>query len=216
MSTAPVIASGQAVVLPGTDWRTYSRLLRVFAERPAVRLTYDRGMLEIMSPLREHERDVRLLDRFVVVLTEELNLPLDAGGATTLRRRRKRKGLEADNCYWIANESRVRGKRTLDLRVDPPPDLAVEVDVTHSSLDRLAIYAALQVPEVWRLAGATLTFLVLGADGQYTAAPHSRAFPLVTPADLLRFLALQATLDNNGVVKLFRDWVRQNRPGAGP
>lgn len=204
----------QAIVLPGTDWQMYSRLLRIFAERPAVRLTYDRGVLEIMSPLREHERDVRLLDRFVVVLTEELNLPLDAGGATTLRRRRKRKGLEADNCYWIANEARVRGKRKLDLRIDPPPDLAVEVDVTRSSLDRLAIYAALRVPEVWHLEGATLTFLLLGVDGKYTAATHSRTFPFVTPADLLRFLSLQATLDNNAVVKQFRDWVRQNLPGG--
>jgi len=207
------VPSSRHLLLCGVDWRTYTRLLHVFAERPSVRLTYDRGDLEIMSPLPEHESDADMLGRFVVVLTEELGLPIKAGRSTTYRRRRVRRGLEPDNSYWIANEPRVRGKRRINLRIDPPPDLAIEVDVTSSSLDRMGIYAALAVPEVWRLDGPILTFHVLAADGRYVESPHSAAFPLVTPADLVGFLALRSTLDENTVVRQFRDWVRQ-RLGA--
>src|SRR2546423_1122100 len=128
-------AAGQSLLLSGVDWHTYTRLLRAFAERPAVRLTYDRGELEIMSPLLKHDDDAEMLGRFVVALTEELKLPLKHGGSTTLRRRKRHRGIESDECYWIANAHKMAGKRRLDLRRDPPPDLAVEVDVSKSSLN---------------------------------------------------------------------------------
>ncbi len=202
--------TGHVLRLSDVDWRTYTRLLRVFAERPAVRLTYDRGELEIMSPLLKHDDDGRFLGDLVFVLTEELNLPLKRGGSTTLRRRKRRRGIEADECFWIANAHRMAGRRRLDLRRDPPPDLAIEVDVSHSSLDSMSIYAALKVPEVWRLAGDTLTFNVLGTDGVYQPALASRSFPLLTLADLLGFVQ-QGRLagDENVVMRQFRQWVRQ-------
>jgi Uma2 family endonuclease len=211
--------TGHCLRLSAVSWRTYTQLLRVFAERPGVRLTYDRGELEIMSPLLEHDDDGRFLGDLVFVLTEELGLPLKRGGSTTLRRRAGRRGLEADECFWIANAPRMAGRRRLNLRTDPPPDLAVEVDVTRSSLDRMGIYARLGVPEVWRLDGDTLTFHVLGGDGKYAEAPVSRSFPLVTPADLLGFVrqARQAG-DENTVVRQFRQWIRQRQaaPPASP
>jgi Uma2 family endonuclease len=201
--------------LHDVDWRTYGRLLRTFAERPSVRLTYDRGTLEIMSPLHERDSDARFLGRLVVTLTEELGLTLKVGGSTTFRRRRQRRGLEPDDCYWIANEPRVRGKRRIDLRVDPPPDLAIEVDVTRSSLNRMGIYVVLRVPEVWRLDGDTLTFEVLQPSGRsYAPASTSLAFPLVTPADLMTFLALRTQMDENAVAQQFRAWIRQRQSGA--
>jgi Uma2 family endonuclease len=205
-----------ALVLSGVDWQTYTRLLWAFAERPAVRLTYDRGELEIISPLLEHDDDGRFLGDLVFILTEELGLPLKRGGSVTMRRRRRRRGIEADECFWIANAARMAGRRRLNLRTDPPPDLAVEVDVSHSSLDRLGIYAALGVPEVWRLEGDTLTFHILGTDGNFTTAAASRSFPLVTPADLLGFVqqARQAG-DENAVVRAFRQWVRQRHGSSG-
>jgi Uma2 family endonuclease len=210
MPTVPVRrATSQWLLLNNIDWPTYTRLLRIFAERPAARLAYDRGTLEIIGPLYEHDFDADLLGRLVVTLTEELALPIASGGSTALRRRGKQRGLEPDRCYWITNEPRVRGKRRLDLRVDPPPDLALEVDVTHSSLNRMRIYAALRVPEVWRLESLKLMFHVLGGDGNYSESSYSRAFPLVTPADLTRFLALRATHDANSIVRQFRAWVRQ-------
>jgi len=102
----------------------------------------------------------------------------------------------------------MRGKRTLDLRVDSPPDLAIEADVTSSSLDRMAIYAALGVPEVWRLEHQVLTFHVLGSDGTSAEAARSRAFPRVAPPDLINFLAMYGQMDENSIVRQFRAWVR--------
>jgi Uma2 family endonuclease len=213
MSQAPPsrqAAQRTSIRLSAVDWDTYTQLLRAFAERPGIRLTYDRGELEIMSPLLEHDWDDRLLGRLVVALTEELGLPIQCGGSVTMRRRRRRRGLEADETYWIANASRMAGRRRLNLRTDPPPDLAIEVDVTNSSLDRMSIYASLRVPEVWRLDGDTLTFHALDQQGQYQPVTNSLSFPQVTPADLLVFLQQgRTTGDQNAIVREFRVWVRQ-------
>jgi Uma2 family endonuclease len=218
MSLAVSSTEHPPAVLHDIDWPTYTRVLRAFQGRRRFRLTYDRGTLEIMSPLWEHEGPAYLLGRFIDVLTEELNVPCRAGGSVTLRRRRKRRGLEPDNCYWITNAPRLQGKRHLDLRVDPPPDLAVEVDVTNSSLDRMSIYAALGVPEVWRLGAAGLAFHVLGA-GAYQVRPHSLAFPQLAYADLSGFLAQLGQTDDTALVRQFRDWVRAqllSRPTPAP
>lgn len=120
--------------------------------------------------------------------------------------------MEPDECFWIQNEAAVRGVRRLNLRVHPTPDLAIEVDVTNSSLDRMSIYAALGVPEVWRLDGDVLSFHVLGAGRRYTQKNASRAFPQVTPADLQNFLSLRHQQEENAIVRQFRAWVRQLPP----
>jgi Uma2 family endonuclease len=209
MSTVAPHPSQPPAILYGIDWRTYSRLLRVFQEGPRrLRLTYDRGTLEIMSPLWEHERPAYLLGRFIDVLTEELGLPCQAGRTLTLRRKRMRRGLEPDNCYWIANATRMLGKTHLDLRTDPPPDLAIEVDVTCSSMNRMSIYAALKVPEVWRLSEAELTFQILQAN-HYQVQTNSLSFPHLASADLTPFLAQIGGIDDTTLVRQFRDWVRQ-------
>jgi Uma2 family endonuclease len=195
-------------VLHEVDWSTYTSLLRAFARSRRHRLTYDRGTLEIMSPLWEHEAPAYVLGRFVDVLTEELHLLCRAGRSVTLRRKRNLRGLEPDNCYWIASAPRLQGKRRLDLRIDPPPDLAIEVDVTASSLDRMSIYAALSVPEVWRLTATGLTFNILEA-GAYQVRTHSKAFPQLAAADLPGFLVQRGT-DDTTLVCQFRDWVREH------
>src|SRR5947209_9938139 len=180
----------QRFVLYGVSWPEYNRLLRALAERPSLRLTYDRGALELVTLSLEHESLVRFFSLLILALTLELGLPLKGGGSTTFRRRRRRRGLEPDECYWIANEPNVRGKDQIDLRRDPPPDLALEVDISYSTLDRLGIYAALQVPEVWRYDGHTLTLYVLGPDGHYAAVTQSQAIPQVASAELTGLLAL--------------------------
>jgi Uma2 family endonuclease len=213
MSATSAPPRPNAVVLHGTDWKTYTRLLHIFAGRRGVRLTYDRGDLEIRGP-REEIDESEFLWHLAVALTEEFDLPVMGGGSVTLRRRHR--GLEPDRCYWIANEPRMRGKRRLDLRIDPPPDLAIEVDTTQSSLDRMAIYAALGIPEVWRLDGEVLTFQVLGSMRRYAASTTSLAFPQVTSSDLARFLQLRTTLGECGAGRLFRLCVRSLPPAAGP
>lgn len=212
--TAPPM--GGCVRLSGVDWRTYTRLLHVLAEQRRLRLTFDRGELEIMSPTLEHDFDGRLLGQLVFILAEEFGLALQAGGSVTMKRRRRQRGIEADECFWIASAARIAGRRRLDLRTDPPPDLAIEVNVTRSSMNRLSIYAALRVPEVWRLAGEVLTVHVLQPNHRYAIAGASQSFPLITPADLLPFIRASRQAANQlDVLRQFRHWVQQQRMQQG-
>lgn len=208
MSTASSSVKPAGAVLQDIDWGTYTRLLRAFERRRGFRLTYDRGTLEIMSPLWEHERPAYLLGTFIDCIVQELRIPYEPGRTVTLRRRRKSRGLEADNCYWIASVGRLAGKTHLDLRVDPPPDLAIEVDITRSSLDRMGIYAVLGVPEVWRLTSAGLSFHIL-ENGVYQVRPHSLSFSQLASTDLVGFLARFGHVSTTALVAEFRDWVRQ-------
>ncbi len=204
--------NGRSLLLENIDWRTYSRLLHAFANQPRIRLTYDQGRLEIMPPMLAHEDDAGFLGRMVEALTEELRLAIRSGGSTTLRRQLRQRGIEAAKCFWIKNAPRMKGRRRLNLRRDPPADLAIEVDVSHSSLDRLGIYAALNVPEIWRLEHDELHFYLLGDDGQYASAGHSLSLPMVTPAVLVQFLKrARRAADQNLVLRTFRAWVRRNR-----
>jgi len=190
--------------------------LRALDERPSLRLTYDRGTLQIMTLTFGHESWGSILGLMVVVLTEELGLPIASGGSTTFRRKRRRRGLEPDECFWITHEAQVRGKLRIDLRTDPPPDLAIEVDVTASSLNRMGIYAALGVPEVWRFDGQSLSFHILNATGGYDVRPNSGLFPNVSSADLLRLLVLRGQVEQNALLRQFRVWVHQIHGLAGP
>jgi Uma2 family endonuclease len=208
--------AGQRLALTNVDWQTYTRLLRTFDERPALRLTYDRGTLEIMTITFGHESWGYVLGRMVDVLTEEPGLPVAGGGSTTFRRKKKRRGLEPDECYWITHEAQVRGKVRIDLRKDPPPDLAIEVEVSRSALNRMGIYAALGIPEVWRCDGQSLTFHVLNAQGRYDVRTHSAIFPHVASADTLPFLMRRGQTEMNALMRQFRAWVRQVHGPATP
>jgi Uma2 family endonuclease len=225
MSQAPPkrLAAHQGTVerlrLSNVEWKDYTRLLRLFAERPGYRLTYDRGELEIMSPLFEHGKDAYFLGRMVDTISEEWGIPIVAGGTTTIRRRRRQRGLEPDNCYWIANAARVANLRRINLAVDPPPDLAIEVDVTSSSLDRMRIYARLGIPEVWRLEGDVLTFNVLQLSGDSAPVTNSLSFPLLAANDLAPFLerARQGVgADDSAIIRAFRAWLQQRKSSPSP
>jgi Uma2 family endonuclease len=204
----------QKLILYDVSWDEYTRHLRNF-ERRHLHLTYDRGTLEIMTLSFEHEWIGRFLGRIVVTLTEELNLPIKQGGSTTIRRRKKKKGLESDNCYWISHEADVRNNKVIDLRKDPPPDLALEVDVSRSSMNRMGIYASLNVPEVWRWSKDGLAFLRLKEDGQYESVATSPTFLLaITPADLMSFVGMRSQMDENAVIRQFRAWIHGKLAGG--
>jgi Uma2 family endonuclease len=209
---------GRAVVIPNVPWEMYEELLKVFEEKRGLRLTYDSEVLEIMVPSLDHDFGDRFLATLVPILTEELGLPIRPGGSTTMRKKKHLKGIEADDIFWIASAPQLAGVRALDLAVHPPPDLAIEVDVSRSSMNRLKVYARLGVPEVWRLDGDTLTFHVL-AGKSYQTATHSRSFPLVTPNDLVPFVRqARAAGDLTPVYRAFRAWVKQRlaAPPAPP
>jgi Uma2 family endonuclease len=206
---------GRAVVIPFVDWEIYKGLLKLFEDRPRLRLTYDRGDLEIMVPSQEHEKDSEFLTRLIHIMTELFKLPVQSGGSTTLKRKRMKKGLEPDKCFWIANAAKVAGVKRLNLKIHPPPDLAIEVDVTHSSLDREGIYRTLGIPELWRLADDDLTFHVLGADKKYTQVATSPTFTGITPADLMNFVKqARGVVDQNIPAVAFRAWLQQRLAAA--
>jgi Uma2 family endonuclease len=207
---------GRAVVIPFVDWKTYTRLLKVFDDRPRLRLTYDRGNLEIMVPSDEHEIDATFLARIVVILTEDFRLSIRTGGSTTLKRKRMKKGLEPDKCFWIASAAKVAGVK-LDLNIHPPPDLAIEVDVTRSSLDRFGIYRTLGVGELWHLDGNDLEFHALGADKKYARVSTSPTFPGITPADLMTFVKqARGVVDQNMTAAAFRSWLQKHIVAFSP
>jgi hypothetical protein len=131
-------------VIYGLDWKGYDTLLGLLEYR-GVRLTYDRGSVELMTVSQDHAQFGHLLGQVVVILTDELYLPNICVGQMTWRREILDRGLEADDCFYLANAPRVRGKK-IDLGVDPPPDLAIEVEIGRSALDRMGIYAALRAP----------------------------------------------------------------------
>lgn len=205
--TATLIQSPDRVVLPNVSWQSYQSLICDFVQEPAIRLTYAHGTLEIRMPLDPHETYKKLIGRLIEAATEELDLEIRSLGSKTCKREDLQSGLEPDQCYYIQNESQVRGLDQIDLSLLPPPDLAVEIDITSSSLDRFAIYQALGVPEIWRYDGTHLQIYFLQA-GQYVARSHSHALPLLAAADILRFLNLYQTTPENALVKQFRQWIR--------
>lgn len=209
-ATTPRVFGYRRIIFRDVEWQTYGYFLRMFADRPAIRLTYDRGRLEIMPKSEQHEFFSRLLCFLIGALTQELHLSLSPGGSTTLRSRQKLRGLEADECFWITHLPRRRRKKGTDARQVLPPDLAVEINISRSSLDRMGIYAALRVPNVWRFDGRSLSFHALASDGAYHQVASSRLFPFLKPKDLLRFLkGISMDDDINALLSDFRAWVRQ-------
>jgi Uma2 family endonuclease len=195
------------VLLSGISWATFESLL-ADTQSHGTRFTYDRGYLEMMSPSREHERVKRLIGRMIETMTEELAIPVSSAGSTTLKAQWKECGLEADESYYVANGSRVRGRDEIDLRVDPPPDLAVEVDISRSSLDQLSIYADLGVPEVWLCDGATLKVYQLQPDRVYAQQSRSPSFPFLPLEQIEAFLARRDDSDETTWIRSFRAWVK--------
>lgn len=208
-------APHQAVVLHNIDWRAYQAIGRALADRPALRLTYDRGVLEIMTTSPEHERFKHFLGRLLDAWTEEFGVPIAGYGSMTFKRQKRLRGLEPDECYWIAHEAQMRGRDRIDLQVDPPPDLVLEIDISRSSLDRMAIYGIMGVPEVWRYSKDVLTFQLRQPDGCYAEIPGSLALPPLTPGDLMPFLSRHPATDETTLIRQFRAWIRQTFPAGG-
>lgn len=205
--SATLIQSPDRVILPNISWQSYQSLIKDFEGEPAIRLTYDRGTLEIRMPLDSHETYKKLLGRLVEAVTEELDLEIRSLGSRTCDREDLARGLEPDQCYYIQDEALVRGVEQIDLNQVPPPDLAIEIDITSSSINRLSIYAVLGVPEVWRYNGQTLTILSL-QNGEYISQEKSIVLPLLQAEDILRFLTLRNTMGETSLVKQFRQWVK--------
>ncbi|NJK68032.1 MAG: Uma2 family endonuclease [Microcoleus sp. CSU_2_2] len=198
----------QRTLLENISWSTFETLLKEIGDKRGYRIAYDEGMLEIMAPLYEHENPKIQSDRFIAILAEELGIEIKSAGSMTLKQEQVKKGIEPDNCYYIQNEPAVRGRQELDLDTAPPPDLAIEIDITSSSMNKLAIYSALRVPELWRYNGRVLKFYQL-IEREYIAIDCSIAFPFVSVAEMAGFFDRTRTTGEIALLKSFRTWVRE-------
>jgi Uma2 family endonuclease len=204
-------------VFHDVSWDDYEAMLKIVGEGP-IRVTYDQGTMEIFMPTFGHDSDANSLGRMVDMMTEELGMDMEGGDTTTHQRKDLGKGAEPDQCYWFGDHARpMRGKRRLDLNCDPPPDLIIEVDVTRTSLDRLKIFAAMRVPEVWRSTSRSLQFLHLQPDRTSQPQPTSRNFPSLTVSAVAQSLKEGRTLDKPAWIRSFRAFVREKIvPGQRP
>lgn len=197
---------GSQLVLHHISWETYEKLLEIFAEHPKLRMTYYKGSLELMTPLSDHERYSWTLGRLLVVLSEELGLEIMGLKSTTWRSKHKAVGKEADECFYIQNEASMRSKLKIDLKNDPPPDLAIEIDTTNSSIDKMAVYAELRVPEVWRFEDGIIINIL--SETGYVDSETSLAFGSFPVKELARFMQLDSQKGENARMREFREWVR--------
>jgi Uma2 family endonuclease len=206
-TTPNVSADVQRFVLYDVGWEGYQALLKMVGERP-IRVTYDRGNVELMTTSPIHEIYKALLGRMVETIGEELDIQLFTQASMTFNREDVDRGLEPDDCFYIASAGRVTDRSRINLETDPPPDLAIEVEITRNVLNRLGIYAALGVPEVWRFDGEALRVLLLGADGTYSPSDTSAAFPFLPMQELVRFLRAYDRNNDSRWGREFRAWVR--------
>ena len=202
-----VVPPGQTVMFDGVSWQEFEAILEDLGESRNSRIAYDRGKLEIMTPLPEHEVNKVYISNFVEILLEELDIEFCPLGSTTFKNKLMLKGIEPDSCFYIQNEAVVRGKNRLDLTVDPPPDLALEIDITNRT--HLEIYQSLGVPELWRYERGKLQILLL-VNGKYIESESSANFPNFSLLEVIpQYLTQCRTEGRNKGIKAFRSWVRQ-------
>jgi Uma2 family endonuclease len=208
--SARVSESAQHVILYDISWETYERLLAEHQDCSGTHFTYDQGRLEIMVLSGKHEAVKHTLSVLVEVLAEEFNIDVYGFGSTTFKRADLGRGFEPDACFYIQHEALVRGKEELDLTIDPPPDLIIEIDITSPSLNKFPLFAALGIPEVWRYDGAQVRIFRLEAESYHERA-ESSVLPKVTGEVLTRFLAEDKQFKRTVWLRRVREWARQAR-----
>ena len=203
------LPAGAILVLQDVPWEAYEQLLEDLSDRPAVRVTYDQGKVEIVSPLRKHEKYKEFVGDLIKALADELDISIESSGSTTWKRKKDAKGIEPDICFHIANAERVIGKDELDLSVDPPPDLAIEIDLTNESFSKFSIYATFGVPEIWHYIDKRKTLVMYELrDNAYVEIEASRSFPVLTPQILAEFIEQSHTNGQKKALVAFRRWLR--------
>ncbi|ACC81923.1 protein of unknown function DUF820 [Nostoc punctiforme PCC 73102] len=201
------VPPGQRVLVRDVTWQELETILEDLGEHRVARIAYDRGILEIMAPLPEHEYDKEIIGDLVKALLQELNTEFISLGSTTFKNQAMAQGIEPDQSFYIKNESKIRGKKRLDLTVDSPPDLAIEVDIT--SRTHPNIYEALKVPELWRFNKGKLQINVL-QNGHYVESQQSLNFPQFKLGEAItQYLEQSITGGRNATFKAFRLWVQK-------
>jgi len=196
------------LLLDGIGWDDYEQVLEDLGDRPGIRVTYDRGKLEIVTTSSEHEAWKEFILCLVFVLCEELNLNLQSYGGTTWKRKQDLRGTEADTCFYVATAERVIGKREIDLAVDPPPDIVVEIDKANQSLNKFPIYASFGVPEIWRCDVKRRRIQIYELQNNaYVEISSSLSFPALTANIVVTFVERSQTEGQMAALAAFRRWL---------
>jgi len=204
------LPDGAVLTFNGVAWQEYERLLTDLGPSYSVRIFYDEGRMEIMAPTPDHERAKLILNRLIAALSDELEIDLESLGSTTFRLKAKAKGAEPDDCFYVEHfAAALKMKDEFNPQRDPPPDIVVEVDRASSSLNKFVIFAALGVPEIWRLSRREVRFYVLTGDS-YAESSTSRSFSFLESAILTKFIVLGLAVGGRKTARAFRTWVREN------
>ncbi|MBW4510291.1 MAG: Uma2 family endonuclease [Scytonematopsis contorta HA4267-MV1] len=202
------IQPGQQLLLEYVSWQQFENILEELGEHRAARISFSYGFLEIMVPLPEHEKAKEIIGDIVKILLNELNISYDALGSTTLKNEKMSQGVEPDACFYIQNQAAVIGKNRLDMSVDPPPDLAIEIDLT--SRTQLDNYQVLEVPELWRYGKQGLQINVL-KNGKYIESDFSPTFPDIPIIELVnQYVQQSQVVGSSQAIQALRNWVRDN------
>jgi len=201
----------QYVQLHPVSWETFNQLLEDLGDNRNKRLTYYQKTLQIMSPLGRHENNNRFIESLISVIADELNIDLKKFGSLTLKSQPLKQGAEPDSCYYITNEYQIRSKQNIDLAIDPPPDLVLEVDITSGSLNKLPIYANFRVPEFWQYKGSKLKVFLLEEESNiYQEAKASKIFPFLDLNKIPQLIEQSLEIGETATLKQFRQWLRNN------
>ncbi|HEY2380587.1 MAG TPA: Uma2 family endonuclease [Terriglobia bacterium] len=190
------------IIISNVSWETYESLLKDLENQSSPRLAYDQGVLEIMSPHFEHDAAKEVLAYIAIIALEEQDIDFVAAGSTTFKRGVLKRGFEPDASFYIRNAARVRGKKRLNMEIDPPPELIIEIDVTGDSMDKFPLYAALQVNEVWRYAGAVEVWVL--QQNRYVRQNTSKAIPILGDRLITELMESSLTLQRPA-------WARNTR-----
>lgn len=201
------VQPGQRVILSDISWQELEAILDELGEHRNSRIAYSQGTLEIMVPLPEHEKLKVIIGDLVKILLDELDLYWESLGSTTFKREDMTAGIEPDDCFYIQNYRLMIGRERIDLNVDPPPDLAIEIDVT--SKTQVSAYQALKVPEIWRYIQGRLEISLL-QEGQYVNSQTSLVFPTFRVIEEIpRFVEMARITGTTLALRAFRKFVRE-------
>lgn len=198
---------GSILTAYDVSWEEYDRLMELIVNVTSLRISYSEGELQIMSLSAKHESYARLLEFMMATIRLVMRIKMRASGSATMRKEKKEKGNEPDSSYYIQSADRLSNPLDIDFEKDPPPDIAVEIDVHHASGGKLSIYAALGVPEVWHYDQKRLAIFRLEGE-QYVEVKASRALPFLTSAKLTEFLNRSQREDQDSILNDFEKWLK--------
>jgi len=207
------LPANTVVIFHDVGWDEYEHLLDQVGESRGLRISYIDGTLQVMSPSAKHESYVRFLEKLSAVISLRLRINILSFGSSTMKKQKARQGLEPDACFYVQSAPLIGNRMQLDFATDPPPDIAVEIDIHHGSISKLPIYAALGVPEIWHFDGQQLTIHQLAQDA-YIPVENSRALPLLTNRILTDFLTRLREEGEFQTILAFDEWL-QTQAGAG-